>query len=151
MFGNPCFWPQNPCFHLKNRVFWPKNRKLFPNLFPNYFRKIFVNSKRPDISKKFPNFDNQTIPKLAKTKSLENYNFRWALGKLIKMKPDGKSNNTSVQGQATYIRYFTLKIWRLLSKHFLAKNVPANFSWVLKLCSISLRVYFLPKTVITAQ
>jgi len=25
-----------------------------------------------DISKKFPNFDNQTIPKLAKTKSSEN-------------------------------------------------------------------------------
>jgi len=48
---------------------------LFPNfseLFPNYFGEIFTNSKRPDISKKFPIFENRTIPKLAKAKSLEN-------------------------------------------------------------------------------
>jgi len=72
MFGNPCFWPQNPCFCLKIR-------KLFLNLFPSYFRKIFASSKRPDISKKFPTFDNRTIPKLAKTKSSENSVFCRAL------------------------------------------------------------------------
>jgi len=32
--------------------------------------------KRPDISEKFPNFENPTIPKLAKTKSSENSVFR---------------------------------------------------------------------------
>jgi len=62
-----------------NTCFCLKNRKLFPNLFANYFRKIFVSSKRPDISKKFPNFDNRTIPKLAKTKSSENSVFGRAL------------------------------------------------------------------------
>jgi len=51
--------------------FWPKNRKLFPNLFLNYFRKIFASLKRPDISEKFPIFKNWTIPKLVKTKSSE--------------------------------------------------------------------------------
>jgi len=50
-----------------------------PNLLPNYFCKIFASLKKLDISKKFPNFDNRTIPKLAKTKSLENSVFQRAL------------------------------------------------------------------------
>ncbi len=85
MLGNPCFWPQNPQtqgfltqkkgFLTQKQGFWLNNRKLFPN----YFRKIFASSKRPDISEKFLNFDNQNIPKLAKTKSLENSIFRRAL------------------------------------------------------------------------
>ncbi len=70
------FASKTRCFCLKNRIFWLKNRKLFPN----YFRKNFASSKSPDISKKFPNFDNRTIPKLTKTKSSENSVFRRALG-----------------------------------------------------------------------
>jgi hypothetical protein len=56
-----------------------KNRKLFPNLFPSYFHKIFASLKKPDISEKFPNFENRTIPNFAKMKSSENSVFRRAL------------------------------------------------------------------------
>jgi len=42
--------------------------------------------KRPDISEKFPNFDNRTIPKLAKTKSLEKFRLLQGLNlKLIQV------------------------------------------------------------------
>jgi len=70
MLGNPCFGPKNPQkqgFLTPKQVFLTQNRKLFPN----YFHKIFTSSKNPDIFEKFPNFENQTILKLAKTKSLE--------------------------------------------------------------------------------
>jgi len=36
------------------------------------FQGGFASSKIPFFFKKFPNFDNQTFPKLTKTKSLEN-------------------------------------------------------------------------------
>jgi len=50
-------------------------RPCIPNFKPNMrvgFCKIFASSKRPDISKKIPNLENRTIPKLAKMKSSEN-------------------------------------------------------------------------------
>jgi len=65
----------------KPLFFDPKTGGFDPNLFPNYFCKIFASSKNPDISKKFPNFHNRTIPKLAKTKSSENSVFSRALVK----------------------------------------------------------------------
>jgi len=64
---------------LETPVFDPKTPVFDPNLFPNYFCKIFASSKKLDISEKFPNFDNQTIPKLTKTKSSENSVVRRAL------------------------------------------------------------------------
>jgi len=53
--------PKTGFFDPKTGFFKPKNRKIFLNLFPNYFRKIFASSKRPDISKKtsklrYPNY-----------------------------------------------------------------------------------------------
>ncbi len=54
-------------------------RTLISELFSELFRKIFASSKKPDISEKFPNFENRTIPKLAKTKSSEIFVFRRAL------------------------------------------------------------------------
>jgi hypothetical protein len=56
---------------------------LTQNYFQTIFAKIFASSKNPDISKKFPNFDNRTIPKLVKTKSSENSVFRRALDDLL--------------------------------------------------------------------
>jgi hypothetical protein len=56
MLGNPCFDPKTGGYD--------------QNLFPNYFHKIFACTKKMDISRKIkiPNFSDQTIPKLAKTK-----------------------------------------------------------------------------------
>jgi len=68
MFRNPYFWPKKTLFCLKNSGLWPKLKS-----------KLFLRVKKTDISEKFLNFDNQTIPKLAKTKSLENSVFRIAL------------------------------------------------------------------------
>jgi len=65
-------------FDPKTPVFASKTGFLEP-ITGNYFRTIFASLKRPDISKKFPNFDNRTVPKLTKTKSLENSVFRRAL------------------------------------------------------------------------
>ncbi len=75
----PVFDPNTPVFDPKTPVFATKPEGFDPNLFLNYFCKIFASSKRPDISEKVPNFDNRTIPKLAKTKSLENSVFHRAL------------------------------------------------------------------------
>jgi len=47
-----------------------------PNLFQNFFHKIFTNLEKPGVSKKFLNFENGTIPKLAKMKNSENSVFR---------------------------------------------------------------------------
>jgi hypothetical protein len=67
--------PKTGFFWLK-RFFDQKNRKLFPN----YFREIFASSKRPDISEKFPNFDNFRINySEIRENNLENSVFRRAL------------------------------------------------------------------------
>ncbi len=78
------FWP-------KNRVFCPKTSnitsffkifeiyvhfwiitELFSELkLPKIFRGNFRTSEIPVITEKFPNFENRTFPKLAKTKSSE--------------------------------------------------------------------------------
>ncbi len=63
---------ETPVFDPKTSAFASKTGFFDPNLFPNYFCKIFASLKKMDISKKIPNFNNWTIPKLAKTKSLEN-------------------------------------------------------------------------------
>jgi len=52
-------------------VFDPKTHVFDPNLFLNFSPKIFTNSEKPGISEKFPNFGNQTIPKLGKMKNAE--------------------------------------------------------------------------------
>jgi len=64
----PVFYPKTPVFVTKTG-----------NYFCTYLRTIFASSKRLDIFKKFPNFDNRTIPKLAKKKSSENSIFRRTL------------------------------------------------------------------------
>jgi len=65
MLGYPCFIP--------------KNRGFAPKLISKLLLQNFVSSKKPDISEKFTNFGNQTIPKLVKTKSSENSIFGRAL------------------------------------------------------------------------
>ncbi len=65
------FWTFSVNFDPKTGFFWPKNRKLFPNLFPNYFCKIFASLKSSGFSEKIPNFESRTFPKLTKTKSSE--------------------------------------------------------------------------------
>jgi len=59
---------ETPVFDPKTTVFASKTGVIDPNIFPNYFHKIFRSSKKLDISKKFLNFDNRTIPKLVKKK-----------------------------------------------------------------------------------
>jgi len=46
---------------------------------PKFFHKIFPNSEKTGFSEKFPNFGNQTIPKLAKMKNSEISVFRRSL------------------------------------------------------------------------
>jgi len=77
---------------LETPVFDPKTTVFDLNLFPNYFRKIFVSLKKTDISKKFPNFDTRTTPKLAKKKSSENSVFRRALLAVGKIKHENLEN-----------------------------------------------------------
>ncbi len=62
-------------------VFEKITEHKFPNFFPNFFREIFASSKNSGFSEKFPNFENRTFPKLAKTKSSEKPVFRRALDK----------------------------------------------------------------------
>jgi hypothetical protein len=68
MFRNPCFQTFSELFDPKTGFFDQKTGSYFRT----YFQTIFASLKRPDISKKLPNFENQLIPKLAKTKSSEN-------------------------------------------------------------------------------
>ena len=95
----PKFFQNFRTFSELFRTFWPKNRvkpqivhhffeifeiyvhfriitELFselklPNFLPNFFRGNFRTSEIPVITEKFPNFENRTFPKLAKTKSSE--------------------------------------------------------------------------------
>ncbi len=64
---------------LETLVFDLKTGVFDPELFPNYFCKMFTSSIKPDISKKFQNFCNWTIPKLTITKYSENSVFCRAL------------------------------------------------------------------------
>ncbi len=68
----PVFYPQNPNYEAKTGFCDSKTGVFDPNLFPNYFKEIIASLKNTNISEKFLNFDNQTTPKLAKTKSSEN-------------------------------------------------------------------------------
>jgi len=66
MFGNPCFWPQNT----EKQGFLTQKQDIISKLeFQFWVRKDRI----------FLNFENRTILKLAKTKSLENSVFRRAL------------------------------------------------------------------------
>jgi hypothetical protein len=65
MFRNPVFDPNFPVFASKTGFFDQKTGKYFRTIFSKFLQV----QKRLDISKKFPNFDNQTILKLEKTKS----------------------------------------------------------------------------------
>jgi len=76
MFRNPLFLTPKPLFlPQKQGLLNPKTGVFDLNLFPNYFREF----EKTEISKKFPNFDYRTIPKLTKTKSSENSVFHKAL------------------------------------------------------------------------
>ncbi len=67
---------ETPVFDPKTPVFVSKTGFFKPNLFQNFFREIFANLEKPGFSKKFLNFENGTIPKLAKMKNSENSVFR---------------------------------------------------------------------------
>jgi len=66
------FDPKPPVFASKTGVFDP----ITGGFDPNFFCKIFVNSEILGFYEKFPNFENPTIPKLAKMKNSENSVFR---------------------------------------------------------------------------
>ncbi len=59
--------------------FDPKTGKYFRNLFTNYFRKIFASSKRPDISKKFPNFRKQNYSETRENKKFGKFHLSQGL------------------------------------------------------------------------
>jgi hypothetical protein len=64
---------------LETPVFASKTGFFDPNLFPNFFREILVNSEKPGFSKKITNLGNRTILKLTKMKNSEISFFRRAL------------------------------------------------------------------------
>ncbi len=76
MFGNPCFWP---CFWTltpkpsKTGFFDPRTGNDFWTYIWTIIAKFLRVWKDRIFLKKIPNFENRTIPKLAKTKSSEKF------------------------------------------------------------------------------
>jgi len=60
------FDPKPPVFASITVYFDPKIGFFDPNLFLNFFCKIFANSKITSFYEKFPNLKNLTFKKLAK-------------------------------------------------------------------------------------
>jgi len=72
---NPAFNSKTPVFASKTGFFDPKTG----GFDPIFFHEIFANSEKPGFSKKFTNFGNRTILKLAKMKNSEISIFHRAL------------------------------------------------------------------------